>query len=500
MARGDVDAAIKLSAEPPAPMNSPISEAEHHFVLTMAYCIKGDTDAAFKNAKTAVEKGLPLDRLQAGPRAILEPLYKMDGYKAWMKGRELQLLHGPLLGSLSDSQASFWVRTANESDVTIVVNPFGQENQESSRSGKARSDAKLDYTARVEVTGLKPKTEYEYQVSIDGKPQGEKAGFTTHPKKGEAADFSIVFGGCAGFTPQHERIWTTIAKYKPTAMVLLGDNVYIDDPEHQVSQQYCYYRRQSQADWKALTSSTGVFTIYDDHDFGENDCEPGPEIDKPAWKIPVWQTFRNNWANPGYGGGEKQPGCWYSFEIGNVQFIMLDGRYYRDLESGSMLGPVQKQWLFDTLKSSKATFKVLASPVPWSPGVKPGSKDTWDGFPDEREEIFAFIEKHKIDGVLLMAADRHRSDLRRIKRPDGYDLYEMLSARLTNVHTHPLVQNAKGSEFIMGYNKECSFGLVDFETTLTDPKLNYRIVNIDNEEVGAHVLKLSELSFGGAGE
>ena len=140
-------------------------------------------------------------------------------------------------------------------------------------------------------------------------------------------------------------------------------------------------------------------------------------------------VFRQNWNNPAYGGGEKQPGCWYDFHIGDVHFIMLDGRYYRDLKGASMLGAAQKAWLFESLKSSAGTFKVLASPVPWSPGVK-RSKDTWDGFPEEREEIFSFIETHHISGVLLMGADRHRSDLRKIKRANGYDLYEVMSSRL----------------------------------------------------------------------
>ena len=33
-----------------------------------------------------------------------------------------------------------------------------------------------------------------------------------------------------------------------------------------------------------------------------------------------------------------------------------------------------------------------------------------------------------------------------------------MSLRLTNVHTHSLMEDAKGSEFIMGYNEKCSFG------------------------------------------
>ena len=87
-----------------------------------------------------------------------------------------------------------------------------------------------------------------------------------------------------------------------------------------------------------------------------------------------------------------------------------------------------------------------------------------------------------------------RSDLRRIERPRSYDLYEVMSSRLTNVHTHSLVKDATGSKFIMGYNKKCSFGVLEFDTTIPDPKVEYRIVNINNKTVDTRVILASQLS------
>jgi len=475
----------------------PISAAERCFVLAMAACRQGDAAAAYDHARQAVDNGLPPERFQAGPRDVLAPLYAHGEFKKWMAAKRKPLLHGPLLGSLTDTSVRFWVRTSEEIDVRVMVQVVGENaGRAAPITGKARTSSALDYTAIINVSGLSPNTRYRYEVHIDNKRARPPAEFVTYPKQGTPARFSVAFGGGAGYTPQHEHMWSTVAKQKPIALLLLGDNVYIDDPTHQMTQRYCYYRRQSQPDWRRLVASTSVYSIYDDHDFGDNDCVPGPDIEKPEWKRHVWNTFKQNWNNPSYGGGTKQPGCWYSFHIGNVHFIMLDGRYYRDLKNGSMLGPVQKAWLFETLKSSRGTFKVLASPVPWSAGVKPGSKDTWDGFRAERAEVFSFIEKHRVDGVILMAADRHRSDLRKTGRPKGYDLYEVMSSRLTNIHTHRLIERAKGSQFIMGYNKKCSFGLMDFNTIEGDPQAKYRIVNIDGKEIHARTLKLSQLSFG----
>ena len=428
----------------------------------------------------------------AGPRELFEPLQKNEAYAKWLAEKRKPLLHGPMLTSVTDTTAQFWVRTANPTQVTLSATTAGATSKTLPECSTATTAAE-DYTGVIHLKNLKPNTQYLYQLSINGQPQTEQLKFRTMPTAGEPAKFEVGFGGGAGYTPQFNHMWTTLAKQAPAAFLMMGDNVYIDDPTHSMTQRYCYYSRQSEPLWKSFIASTAMYSIYDDHDFGVNDCIPGPEIDEPGWKRPVWEVFKQNWNNPAFGGGKQQPGCWYDFQIADVHFIMLDGRYYRDLKGGSMLGPVQREWLLTTLKNSTATFKVLASPVPWSPGVKPGSKDTWDGFNDEREQIFSFVHTNNIDGVMLLAADRHRSDLRRIPRAEGYDFNEVMSSRLTNVHTHSLVESAAGSEFVLGYNEKCSFGLLSFDTTASDPTIHYTIINIDGEQVGSATLKLSAM-------
>jgi alkaline phosphatase D len=122
-------------------------------------------------------------------------------------------------------------------------------------------------------------------------------------------------------------------------------------------------------------------------------------------------------------------------------------------------------------------------------GAKPGSHDTWDGFPEEREEVFSWIDKNEIDGVVLLSADRHRSDARLIARPGGYALYDFMSSRLTNFHTHELIPGA-----LFDYNDKCSFGLLTFDTSRADPQVIYSIVNIDGETIHSLTLARSKLS------
>jgi alkaline phosphatase D len=121
--------------------------------------------------------------------------------------------------------------------------------------------------------------------------------------------------------------------------------------------------------------------------------------------------------------------------------------------------------------------------------AKGNSPDTWRGYQAERAEIFSFLEKNRIDGVILLSADRHRSDVWRIDREASYPLYEFESSRLTNVHVHGLIPGA-----LFGYNKKCSFGRLTFDTTKDDPRVTYDILSIDNELVHSFTVRKSEIS------
>jgi alkaline phosphatase D len=466
-------------------------DAESYFMLTVALAQVGKVDEAVAAMQQAIKLGLPPARFIAGPRDLLTPIHGSAAYKALAERSLSKPVHGPLVGSVTESGVTVWLRTAKEVDVVLAVHGAGK-----SHYAKAHSAAAGDYTAAVKISGLRPDTEYTYGLTISPSEDflhNPAWRFRTSPKPGSKTKFTLAFGGGAGYVPEHERMWNTIGKFNPRLMLLLGDNTYSDAPKSPHMQKYCYYRRQSRPEFSALVSRTPTYTIWDDHDFGTNDCWGGPAIEMPTWKRPVWNVFKQNWANPGYGGGSKQPGVWYDFSLGDVDFIMLDGRYYRTdpkVEKPSMLGPVQLAWLTERLKASRGTFKVICSPVPWEYRTKGKSRDTWNGFQAEREKIFSLIEKEKIEGVLLMSADRHRSDAWQIKRPGGYDLYEFNSSRLTNQHVHGEMAAA-----IFSYNKKQSFGLVTFDTTAADPTVTYKVINIDGKEMHTITLKRSQLGF-----
>lgn len=482
---GDPEAAIELATARLA--NDP-RDAESQFIIAVAYAVLGDIERAFAATQAALQAGMPLERFLAGPRELLAPLTQAGRFSELMPARDIAVVHGPTLGAVTDSSARFWIRSLDETEFDVVL-----QSSKGTHVARGRTDADEDYTGVAIASGLAADTEYSYRIRVGGKvsPAVGSYRFRTARAEGTAGLTKIGFGGCAGYTPANERMWDTIASHPLQAFLFLGDNVYIDLPEMPGAfHQYSYYQRQSRPEFRRLVSRIPAYAIWDDHDAAFDDVWLGPYTDRPAWKQPMVNSFRQNWNNPSYGSASN-PGTWFRFAAGDVEFFMLDGRTYRTnpfLESPSMLGPEQKAWLLDGLLGSTATFKVIASPVAWADGAKPGSIDTWSGFAAEREAIFAAIEQHAVSGVVLLSSDRHRSEAWRIERDSGYAFYDLLSGQLTNVHTHPVEEGA-----LFSYNAKESFGVLTFDTDREDPELHYQIFSIDNELIETLAIRLSEL-------
>jgi len=329
---GRVDDAVNYCAELLA---SDAKDAESLFTLTVARCVllrspygQKDYAGAAESMKKAVEAGLPFERFLAGPRQIFKPLRDTDQFRRLAARYRVQLIHGPLLGCLTDTSAKFWVRTVDEVPVQVVVST-SKDLSGPIKSTIASTSSKRDWTAVVGVKGLQPDTLYYYDVILNDKSalSPELPSFRTYTAS--KAKFQVGFGGGALYCPANERMWDTIGSHNPAALLLLGDNVYIDLPQ-QLGEfhKYTYYRRQSRPEFRRLTRSVPVFAIWDDHDCGTDDIRMGPYRDKPAWKMSMLEGFRMNWNNPGYG-NEQWPGCWFRFSIADVDFFMLDGRFYR---------------------------------------------------------------------------------------------------------------------------------------------------------------------------
>ncbi|MBD3241520.1 MAG: alkaline phosphatase [Chitinivibrionales bacterium] len=416
--------------------------------------------------------------------ASLGSICDRPDYRRIVQRWDLRLFGGPMLGNMTDSSVQIWLRTPYEAQVAIAFadNPALSEPI---RLPVQRTCKDSDLVAVFTLADLSPNTTYHYEVFVDKKPVfgTELPAFRTYPPKGQQQSILVGFGGGARYIHEHEHVWDAIDRHRLNAFLFLGDNVYHDEPYLRRRQRVHLYRRQLRPELRRLVSSTPIYAIWDDHDFCGDDCGGGPDpvvtgYRERRWKVPTWRVFRQNWVNPSYGGGDGVYGVWFDFSIGAVDFFMLDCRYYRDVVAASafgpgesMLGAAQKRWLKQRLRASRAVFKVIVSSVPWAYDAHPGGFDHWNGFREEREELFTFIEANGINGVILLSGDSHRHDVWKIDRITGYDFYEFESSRLTNEHSDGCVDDSECLRCHQGRG----FGLLRFDFRKKMPTVTYEV-------------------------
>ena len=86
--------------------------AEKAFISTLCLLKEDKVKKALAMAKHAVELGLSFERFLAEPRSWLMPLHNDPDFQKWKESLNPSLLvHGPMLGQITDSSVNFWFRT-----------------------------------------------------------------------------------------------------------------------------------------------------------------------------------------------------------------------------------------------------------------------------------------------------------------------------------------------------------------------------------------------------
>ena len=96
--------------------------AEKAFISTLCLLKEGKTQEALTMAKKAVEIGLPFERFLTEPREWLASLRKLPAFQEWNNQMQPSLLiHGPMLGQVTDDSASFWFRTDGPCEIGVEI-------------------------------------------------------------------------------------------------------------------------------------------------------------------------------------------------------------------------------------------------------------------------------------------------------------------------------------------------------------------------------------------
>ena len=406
----------------------------------------------------------------------------------------LPLISGPMLGDLSESGITVWFRPVAAEELTVQVTATEEKQTKTFPAAVTQPGAAV----QVRLSGLAANTRHTYRIVNSAGTVLGNGSFCTAPAPGGKEPVRIAFGSCFHKIGLHNpNLMQLIEKRKNHAMLLLGD-IAVDDREAKINMhQADYLLRDMSKPWRRFSANIPVYASWDDHDYLNNDksgLQKGRITDQERNAMrTLWQE---NWTNPQTTVEDR--GIYFNTVIGDVEMIMLDTRSCRTWKKrgkrGAYLGDEQMDWLFKTLKASKARFIILTSGTMWNDYMS-RAKDSWGSWDiPAREEIFNFIEENEIAGVLLLSGDRHGARGFKLKQPSGFTLYELEAASLGGVPGPPAFAKDKSAQ-LFGYTGEVkAFGELAFDMSRPDPEVTFRLIDESETELEKHSFSCSRLT------
>lgn len=325
---------------------------------------------------------------------------------------------GPLVGHTDSDSSMIWAYADSKNDSVKVQYKTATNSKSCTVVNMPPRDERLN-TSLANLTKLQKNTRYYYDVLVNNKI-AESGTFKT-----ASSDkvFRYIVASCIRRQKDEEQISFIKAKeLDPDLMLLLGDNVY-SDTDDRGEKLNSHKLQRNIKNFKNIIKDVPTYATWDDHDFGKNNSGGANTNERSAR-----DAFMDVWANPGY--GEDNKGVYYSFKRGDVEFFMLDGRYFKN-PGKDFLGNDQLNWLKNKLSKSDAVFKVLAVGQ-----VFHEEDQSWANAPGERENLLNFIKDKKIKGVILHSGDVHSNryvnhDIRRGIKV-GYPVIEIISSGIAS--------------------------------------------------------------------
>ena len=417
-----------------------------------------------------------------------------------------QLQSGPMVGYSTMKEVLLWVQTSEAAQVQFTY--WDADNHQTKyQTAKVTSQAEQAFVVKLLADQVEPGKHYQYQLYLNDAlvPIDYPLEFQTQTLwqwRTDPPAFSFALGSCNYVNePELDRpgkpygggyeIYESIRNQNPEFMVWLGDNVYLREADWNsrrgIWDRYTHTRSIKEA--QPLLGSIHHYAIWDDHDYGPNDSDRGfynKEI--------TTETFKLFWGNPNYnvtGAG----GITGSFVWEDIQFFLLDGRYFRapnsDTDSTkSLIGEAQMQWLKDALTYSRAAFKFICI---GGQVLNTGAVfENYATYSQERRRLLEVVTQSGAWGVIFLTGDRHHSELSKLDREGSYPLYDFTVSPLTSSsHTPDEGENSLTQEGTMV--TERNFGIISISGPREDRQLKMEIRDTTGKLLWDRSLKATDL-------
>jgi alkaline phosphatase D len=427
---------------------------------------------------------------------------------SWGQANLLQ--SGPMVGYSDMREVLLWAQTKSSAKVKFGYWEKGSPSKKNFTE-EITTQKNQAFVAKLVADVVEPGKKYEYELYINGQKVARNYplefqtqvlwAFRTEPPNFKFAAGSCLYVNDAPYDRpgkpygSNYEILTKIYEQRPDFMLWLGDNAYMREPDWgtQTGIFYRYTHSRSLPELQPLLGSSHHYAIWDDHDFGPNDSDKSF-----ANKDLTLETFKLFWGNPNYGvGNPNQKGITGTFTWGDVQFFLLDDRYFRTSNKNiaskrSILGEDQIEWLINALASSPASFKIIAVGGQFISSSK--EKENFANFPEEKQYIIDAIQKNKIPGVLFMTGDRHFTELSKLETPNMPPIYDITVSPLTSGTFNP-EKETNTTRVPNTLVVEHNFALIEVTGKRKERVMTIKIINKDGKELWKQDIKETDLQY-----
>jgi alkaline phosphatase D len=372
---------------------------------------------------------------------------------------------GVASGMPSTRGAVLWTRVDDLTRTSLVTLEIATDKdfRKVVQRRQVRATAVRDFTARHQVTGLKPGTEYFYRFHT--KRTDSPVGRLRTLRPADSAEpVRVGVMSCQSYEAGYYTALAGLAAEPDLDLVVgLGDYIYehhyYDGPAArkdttgankdgdvqtlaEYRQKYHLYKADEHL--QAVHALFPYVSVWDDHEVEDNYTGEGPDSastspetlendNRTPRRVPYAERRRAGYLSyfeytPVVRTKPTQDVIYGTVKLGrHAELFLTDERQYRSpqpckdqiavpcadaADPGlTMLGARQKAWFKDALTRSTATWKLWASEVMlmgWdsAPGVQL-NQDGWDGYKAERQEILQHVADKGIKNLAVLTGDIH---------------------------------------------------------------------------------------------
>jgi phosphodiesterase/alkaline phosphatase D-like protein len=371
----------------------------------------------------------------------------------------IEFTHGVASGDVTAESAVLWTRANRGADLTLEVST-SEAFDEIAVEQDVEASGDADYTARAGVSGLEPSTQYYFRFT-SGDEASMTGAFRTAPAGDQPESVSFVFSGDSDGTVGDDgtrqydfNVLNQARQENADFFIYLGDTILAGSTAGEPASTLEAYRDKYKENREVqplvdFLASTSTYAMWGDGEVATGLA--GTTVD-PQMLAEGRQAFREYLP---LNDGDSPDVMYRRFRWGSlVELIILDERSYRDASAAesclingepdllpglglsgvpaayqnfreelglpratdaecqaalvdpnrSILGDEQKQFLFQALQESDATFKFIVNEVAMSELLFL-PYDRWEGYRAERDEILRFIDENNLTGVIFLTTD-----------------------------------------------------------------------------------------------